>query len=390
MVWDKLRAGSFHLDEDIIATRFALNASTTVKKEAGKSSAPVIKRGPIDSKKAQNIAIQLRALNISTQDVCDALLEGEGLKLELLEVLVKMSPTQEEQKALLGFGGDRSELGPAERFLISILEIPSAFQRIEAMQFKAGFKEDISHIKDSLQILEVACGQILDSRMFLKLLEAVLKTGNVMNRGTTRGEAEAFKLDTLLKLSDVKSQDGKTTLLHFVVEEIIKAEGLRASKEAELASDLEVEKGEDAVKRKGLEVVLQLFTELKSVKSAAGIDADSLSQAVSKIANKLSSIQTRLKTSFQVKAISNTVLPLKDSFHANMDMFCSEAADDVARVKQDLIMVFDKVKQATAYFHGNQRETQPLRLVVIVRDFLFVLERVCKDIAKPLKMSVRG
>lgn len=49
--------------------------------------------------------------------------------------------------------------------------------------------------------------------MFLKLLEAVLRTGNRMNVGTNRGEAKAFKLDTLLKLADVKGTDGKTTLL---------------------------------------------------------------------------------------------------------------------------------------------------------------------------------
>ncbi|MCO5549277.1 hypothetical protein L7F22_002745 [Adiantum nelumboides] len=393
MVWDKLRGGSFHLDEDVIATQFALNVSTPAKKEARKSSVPAPKRGMIDSRKAQNIAIQLRALNISTQDVCDALLEGGGLKLELLEVLAKMSPTQEEQKALLGFSGDRSKLGPAERFLISILEVPCAFQRIEAMQFKAGYREEISQIKESLQNLDVACGQIRDSRLFLKLLEAVLKTGNVMNRGTNRGEAEAFKLDTLLKLSDVKSQDGKTTLLHFVVEEIVKAEGLRVvrvSKEEDPASELEVEKPGDDIKRKGLEVVLQLFTELKNVKGAAGIDADSLSQAVSKIASKLSSIQMRLKTTFQAKASSESALPIKDSFVANMETFSSEAAEDVAKVKQDLSSVFEKVKQATEYFHGNQRESQPLRLLVIVKDFLVVLERVCKDVAKPLKMTVRG
>ena len=46
-----------------------------------------------------------------------------------------------------------------------------------------------------------------------------------MNVGTNRGEATAFKLDTLLKLVDVKGTDGKTTLLHFVVQEIIRSEG---------------------------------------------------------------------------------------------------------------------------------------------------------------------
>ena len=45
-----------------------------------------------------------------------------------------------------------------------------------------------------------------------------------MNVGTNRGEAKAFKLDTLLKLVDVKGTDGKTTLLHFVVHEIIRSE----------------------------------------------------------------------------------------------------------------------------------------------------------------------
>ncbi|KAJ0094617.1 hypothetical protein Patl1_15057 [Pistacia atlantica] len=49
-----------------------------------------------------------------------------------------------------------------------------------------------------------ACEELRNSRMFLKLLEAVLKTGNRMNVGTTRGDAHAFKLDTLLKLVDVK------------------------------------------------------------------------------------------------------------------------------------------------------------------------------------------
>ncbi|OAY67153.1 Formin-like protein 1 [Ananas comosus] len=74
---------------------------------------------------------------------------------------------------------------------------------------------------------EAACEELRSSRLFLKLLEAVLKTGNRMNVGTNRGDAHAFKLDTLLKLVDVKGTDGKTTLLHFVVQEIIRSEGSR-------------------------------------------------------------------------------------------------------------------------------------------------------------------
>jgi len=83
-----------------------------------------------------------------------------------------------------------------------------------------------------LLIYQVACKELRNSRLFLKLLEAVLKTGNRMNDGTFRGGAQAFKLDTLLKLSDVKGKDGKTTLLNFVVQEIIRSEGVRAARAA--------------------------------------------------------------------------------------------------------------------------------------------------------------
>jgi hypothetical protein len=225
-----------------------------------------------------------------------------------------------------------------------------------------------------------------------------------MNKGTNHGEAEAFKLDALLNLADVKSADGKTTLLHFVTEQIIKSEGQKAlqpndekgsssassSSSSSSSSGPEGQKLENDVKRKGLEIVLELCSELESVKKAAGVDADALSQAVSKLANGLQSIENRLKTSFQVKAQATGIFATEDVFASSMEAFCSEAESDVAKAKEDLDKVFDKVKKATAYFHGNARETQPLRLFVIIRDFLNMLEKVCRDLAKPLKMKIRG
>ena len=80
---------------------------------------------------------------------------GDGLKAGLLDILVKMAPTQEEQKALLEYSGDKSELGPAERFLKSVLDIPNAFQRLQAMQYKACFKDDLVQVQETLQTLEV-------------------------------------------------------------------------------------------------------------------------------------------------------------------------------------------------------------------------------------------
>jgi hypothetical protein len=65
--------------------------------------------------------------------------------------------------------------------------------------------------------------------------------GNRMNDGTFRGGAQAFKLDTLLKLSDVKGKDINTTHLNFVVQEIIRSEvvtAARAAKESRSSSSI--------------------------------------------------------------------------------------------------------------------------------------------------------
>ncbi|KAK4378919.1 hypothetical protein RND71_000781 [Anisodus tanguticus] len=112
---------------------------------------------------------------------------------------------------------------------MAMLKVPFAFVRIEAMLYRETFDDEVHLLKKTFSMLEEACKELRSSRLFLKLLEAVLKTGNRMNIGTIRGGAREFKLDALLKLSDVKGIDGKTTLLHFVVQEITRSEGVKVS-----------------------------------------------------------------------------------------------------------------------------------------------------------------
>lgn len=79
----------------------------------------------------------------------------EGLGAELLETLVKMAPTKEEEIKLKNFNGDLSKLGSAERFLKAVLDIPFAFKRVEAMLYRANFDSEINYLKKSFQTLEV-------------------------------------------------------------------------------------------------------------------------------------------------------------------------------------------------------------------------------------------
>nr|GMC51805.1 formin-like protein 5 [Ipomoea batatas] len=396
MVWHQIRGGSFQFNEEMIETLFGAapdkNKAGT-KKEAAEEKPQYIQI--IDQKKAQNLSILLKALNVTTIEVCDALKEGNELPAELIHTLLRMAPTTEEELKLRLFSGELTQLGLAERFLKVLVEIPFAYKRLETLLFMCTLQEEAAMVKESFLTLEVgltlacpfiqaACGKLRRSRLFLKLLEAVLKTGNRMNSGTYRGGAQAFKLDTLLKLSDVKGKDGKTTLLHFVVSEIIRLEGLRAAKASrELRSlssiksdDLSLElpqESDEQILNLGLEVVSDLGTELEHVKRAALIDSDNLTGTVARLGHGLLNTKNFLNT--DMKSVNE-----ETGFRETLESFMQSAEGQVMGLLEQEKQIMALVKSTGDYFHGNAGKDEGLRLFVIVRDFMLMLEKVCTEI----------
>lgn len=68
-----------------------------------------------------------------------------------------MAPTADEELKLRLYCGEISQLGPSERFLKSLVEIPFAFKRMEALLLMSSLPEDVSAIKESFATLEVNC-----------------------------------------------------------------------------------------------------------------------------------------------------------------------------------------------------------------------------------------
>ncbi|GJW37933.1 formin-like protein 5 [Tanacetum coccineum] len=353
MVWNQIRAGSFQFNEEMIENLFGYNAAAEKNKANNKKTSA--SQDPssnfvqiIDGKKAQNLSILLKALNVTTNEVCDALNE-------------------------------------AERFLKKLVEIPFAYKRLESLLFMCTLQEELDIIKESFETLEAACKELKKSRLFLKLLEAVLKTGNRMNDGTFRGSAQAFKLDTLLKLSDVKGVDGKTTLLHFVVVEIIRAEGIRASKTKDLLEESanNSQDSDEYYRNLGLQVVSSLCDELEDVKKAAVLDSDGLTGTVSKFGHALIKAREFLDT--DLKKIDNGESDNDDSdnddeFSVILTNFVQDTEKDVMWMLEEEKRIMALVKSTADYFHGQAGKDEGLRLFVIVRDFLLILEKVCKEI----------
>ncbi|KAF2606953.1 hypothetical protein F2Q68_00044522 [Brassica cretica] len=385
MVWHEISAGSFQFNEEAMESLFGYNDGNKNKSgQRGESSrdSPVQYIQIIDPRKAQNLSILLRALNVTTEEVVEAIKEGNELPVELLQTLLKMAPTTEEELKLRLYSGDVNLLGPAERFLKILVDIPFAFKRIESLLFMISLQEEVSGIKESLSTLEVACKKLRNSRLFLKLLEAVLKTGNRMNVGTFRGDAQAFKLDTLLKLSDVKGTDGKTTLLNFVVLEIIRSEGVRALRlQSKSFSSVRTEEDTNnnstdsspqSVERyrsTGLQVVSGLTTELEDVKRAAVIDADGLAATLTNLSGSLTNAREFLKS-----------MEEESDFEKALAGFIERADADIKWLKEEEERIMALVKSSADYFHGKSAKNEGLRLFAIVRDFLIMLEKVCRQI----------
>ncbi|KAF9672935.1 hypothetical protein SADUNF_Sadunf11G0096000 [Salix dunnii] len=414
MVWHQIKSGSFQFNEEMIETLFGYapdKNKNEQKKESSSHDPPPQYIQILEPKKAQNLSILLRALNVTIEEVCDALREGDQLSLllsvdihswignelpvELLQNLLRMAPTEDEELKLRLYSGELAQLGPAERFLKALVDIPFAFKRLEALLFMCTLQEEVATTKESFETLEVACKELRNSRLFLKLLEAVLKTGNRMNNGTFRGGAQAFKLDTLLKLSDVKGIDGKTTLLHFVVQEIIRSEGIRAARagrESSSISSVSIKTDdlleeispdtEDSYSSLGLQVVSQLSSELENVKRAAVVDADSLTGSVAKLRQSFLVIRNFLNKDMKKLEEDN-------GFHETLKSFVQNAEIDTMSLLEEEKRIVALVKSTGDYFHGNAGKDEGLRLFTVVRDFLIILDKVCKEVGEAQKRSAK-
>lgn len=134
-----------------------------------------------------------------------ALLSGdERLTADNLEQLMQLAPSPDEAKALKLYRGTLADLSPPEQFLYIINQVPRLPAKIGALLFRRQFKQLYADAVGGLEALRRTCQQLRSSRRIRRVLATLLAAGNALNAGTHRGNAEALKLDSLLKVADVK------------------------------------------------------------------------------------------------------------------------------------------------------------------------------------------
>lgn len=175
----------------------------------------------IDLNRANNLAISLKAFkDFSHEKLADTIAHLDPLQKitgERVQFMRDLLPTPTEAKVIKAYKGDERRLVPAELFFTKIVKVSRVQTKIQVMQAMDTLNDHASELGEKFVILETVCSQIMNSEKLEEVLDMVLHIGNIMNEGTRTGGAAGFKFDSLLRLTQTKSSDGKMTVLDYIV-----------------------------------------------------------------------------------------------------------------------------------------------------------------------------
>uniref|UniRef100_A0A8C7G453 Inverted formin 2 n=1 Tax=Oncorhynchus kisutch TaxID=8019 RepID=A0A8C7G453_ONCKI len=192
-----------------------------VTEHKDKGAAAPVKKEPkeisfIDAKKNLNLNIFLKQFKCSHDEFVVLIQSGDRSKfdVEVLKQLIKLLPEKHEIDNLKSFLGEKLKLANVDRFYISLLAVPCYQLRIDCMLLCEETTSVLDMLKPKADVVESACHTLMPS--FCRL---ILDVGNFLNYGSHTGNAEGFKISSLLKLTETKANKSRITLLHHILEE---------------------------------------------------------------------------------------------------------------------------------------------------------------------------
>lgn len=213
-----------------LVTLFVRDASNANRPSTARKRGPKSAQAPgreeritlVDRKRATNVGIALATIKTSYHSIAECLhqltLSSSGCVLseQMLQTLADLMPTTAEVKAVQRFTGKVERLGEAEQFFHAMMPVNHRQERVECLLFQLSFPRQVAEIRDAIHTLLCACNEVRWSSTLHRALKVALAVGNEMNGHDRR--AKGFALSSLPKLSATKGFDGKTTVLHVVVQ----------------------------------------------------------------------------------------------------------------------------------------------------------------------------
>ncbi|EGR27953.1 hypothetical protein IMG5_185360 [Ichthyophthirius multifiliis] len=246
-IWEIVDDEQVKLDEQFLNEQFekpALITQSQIKQantKAGGSAAAVqiIKKiSLIQPDRTKVLEIILQKLRMSPPIMANAILtvDEKILTLSTLQSLNNIAPNKEECDQVSIYiegGGQIDQLATPERFILEIKEVKGYHDRIKGLLFAKTYEEMFTDLEPKVKKMSDGINFLKKSEKIKEMLQYVLAIGNYLNGQSIRGGTYGFKLDTLLKLSEIKMKDNRTTLMMYVVEIIEKKFGLIITEQEE-------------------------------------------------------------------------------------------------------------------------------------------------------------
>nr|XP_020470190.1 inverted formin-2 isoform X2 [Monopterus albus] len=197
-----------------------------VTKDKDKGSAAPVKKEPkeitfIDPKKSLNVNIFLKQFKCTSEDFVSMIQNGDRSRfdVEVLKQLLKLLPEKHEIENLKSFQGEKDKLSNVDRFYTALLTVPCYHLRIECMLLCEETSSVLDMLSPKVKLVEEACQSLRTSTLMPSFCRLILDVGNFLNYGSHTGNAEGFKISSLLKLTETKANKSRITLLHHILEE---------------------------------------------------------------------------------------------------------------------------------------------------------------------------
>lgn len=217
----------FTLDLHRFEELFCFNPMAEAKAEPDRKSTVLSgKINLIDVRRANNVGIGLSRFykRFTETELLEAIVsQSPLLSVDDLNALLALLPTDEEKQLLSLYRGNHSDLDKVEKFMLVMMKENNIRWMCESLIFQCLFFQDLGFVSKQLQDLTGMMVKIRENAQLKLLLSLVLEIGNLANydygrnaAGRMKGKALGFKLDSLIKLQDVKSVDKKSTLMNYL------------------------------------------------------------------------------------------------------------------------------------------------------------------------------
>ncbi|KAK2879220.1 hypothetical protein Q8A67_020011 [Cirrhinus molitorella] len=227
----------------------------------------------IDSKKNLNLNIFLKQFKCSNEEFVSMVQKGDCSRfdVESLKQLLKLLPEKHEIENLKSFQGEPDKLANVDHFYLLLLAVPCYQLRIECMLLCEETLSVLDIMKPKVELVETACENLRKSSLLPSFCKLILDVGNFLNYGSHTGNAEGFKISSLLKLTETKANKSRITLLHHILEE------------AELNHP----------------ELLKLPDDIEACEKAAGINLDSIQAETSQLLKRLRDAEKKVCSSVE-------------------------------------------------------------------------------------------